>query len=92
MSRIATSLARWPEARLGIVEKIVLDDETLMAVQERAQCTGHSIDGEVAGLVRLALQVEAARASLIKRSRVLRASMPVQTTDSLTFLREDRDR
>lgn len=77
---------------MGIIEKIVLDDETLKAVQQRARGTGHSVDDEVVELVRLALRVEAARTSLIERSRALRASMPVQTTDSLTLLREDRDR
>ena len=77
---------------MGIIEKIVLDDGTLKGVELGAKGTGHSVDDEVADLVRLALKVESTRASLIERSRTLRASMPPQTTDSLTLLREDRDR
>lgn len=50
---------------MGIIEKIVVSDETMQARE---------------------------RDALVARARAFRASLPRQTTDSLTLLREDRDR
>ena len=77
---------------MGIIEKIILDDTTMRAVEVRARNSGHSVDDEAAELLRLGLQVVSKRGALLERSRALRASLPPQKTDSLALLREDRDR
>lgn len=77
---------------MGIVEKIVLDDATMRAIQDRAKDAGTTIDDEVAELVRLGLQAVESQEALVARARLFRESLPPQTTDSLTLLREDRDR
>lgn len=78
--------------RMGIIEKIVVDDDTMRRVEERARQSGKPLDHEAADLVRLGLEVAPDRAAMIERSRALRSSLPPQKTDSLTLLREDRDR
>jgi hypothetical protein len=78
--------------RMGIIEKIVIDDETMRKLEERARQAGKPLDHEAADLVRLGLEVAPVKATLIERSRALRASLGPQKTDSLTLLREDRDR
>lgn len=75
---------------MGIVEKIELDDATIQAIEARAKESGKSVDGEAAELIRLGLQAVASRQTLIERARAFRESLPPQSTDSLTLLREDR--
>jgi hypothetical protein len=77
---------------MGIVEKISLDEATLRAIEARAKEAGKSLDDEAAELIRLGLQIAESRESLIARAKALRESLPPQTTDSLTLLREGRDR
>jgi plasmid stability protein len=77
---------------MGMIEKIVFDDATMRALEKRALESGHSLDDEVAELVRLGLAVTEERSRLLERSRALRAALPPQRTDSLTLLREDRSR
>jgi len=75
---------------MGIVEKIELDDATLRAIEARAKDSGKSLDDEAAELIRLGLQAIESRQALLERARAFRESLPPQTTDSLTLLREDR--
>lgn len=75
---------------MGIVERIVLDDATMRAVEVRARDAGTTIDNELAELIRLGLQAAEGREALIARMREFRDTLPPQTTDSLTLLREDR--
>jgi hypothetical protein len=76
---------------MGIIEKIVVSDETLRQLQEAAATHGRTVAEEVA--IRIEAPVEdISRRELIARMRAFRASLPPQKTDSLTLLREDRDR
>lgn len=75
---------------MGIVEKIELDDATMRIIEDRAKEAGKSMDDELAELIRLGLQAVDSRDALVARARALRESLPPQTTDSLTLLREDR--
>ena len=75
---------------MGIIEKIVVDDTTLHAIEARAKDTGKSVDDEAAELIRLGLQAVESRDALVARARAFRDSLPPQKTDSLTLLREDR--
>lgn len=77
---------------MGIIERIVLEDTLMQAVEERARRNGTSIDNEAAELVRLGLSIQDDRATVIERARALRASLPRQTMDSLELLLEDRNR
>ena len=77
---------------MGIIEKIVLDDTTMRSVEALAKDAGKTVDDEIVELVRLGLLASEHRQALIARARQLRESLPPQTTDSLTLLREDRDR
>ena len=76
---------------MGIIEKITVSDETLRALEQEARRNGHSVAEEAARRIE-GVQVSASRADLIERMRAFRASLPPQKTDSLTLLREDRDR
>lgn len=77
---------------MGVIEKIVLDDSTMQAVEARARESGRTVDEEVVNLVQAALRVSPDRAALIEKFRAFRESLPPQTTDSLELLREDRNR
>jgi len=77
---------------VGVIEKIVLDDSTMQAVEARARESGRTVDEEVVNLVQAALRVSPDRAALIEKFRAFRESLPPQTTDSLELLREDRNR
>jgi hypothetical protein len=81
----------YAEAGMGIIEKIVVRDETLRRLQQDASAHGRSVAEEVAARIEGA-PVDVSRAELVERARAFRESLPPQTTDSLTLLREDRDR
>ena len=74
---------------MGIIEKIVVSDETLRRLEQDALAHGSSVADEVAARIE-GSQSEGSREDLIARMRSFRASLPSQTTDSLTLLREDR--
>lgn len=74
---------------MGIIEKIVVSDETLRALEQDALSHGRSVAEEVAARIE-GSRSEASREELIDRMRAFRDSLPPQTTDSLTLLREDR--
>ena len=76
---------------MGIIEKVVVSDETMRQLERAAQLHGLTVEQEAARRIETAA-LRPTREELIARSRALRASMPPQTTDSLTLLREDRDR
>ena len=76
---------------MGVIEKIIVSDQTLLQLEQAARLHGHSVAQEAA--LRLdGERDEAARDELVARLRAFRDSLPPQTTDSLTLLREDRDR
>ena len=76
---------------MGIIEKIVVSDETLRALEEDARRHGHSIAEEAAQRIEGVARV-GSREGLVARLRAFRASLPPQSTDSLALLREDRAR
>jgi hypothetical protein len=76
---------------MGIIEKIVVSDETLRALEQDALLHGRTVAEEVAQRIE-GKQSRASRDDLVARARAFRNSLPSQTTDSLTLLREDRDR
>ena len=76
---------------MGIIEKIVVSDETLRQLQEAATAHGRTVEQEAARRIEGETPTrEATRDELLARMKALRDSMPPQTTDSLTLLREDR--
>lgn len=74
---------------MGIIEKIVVSDETLRQLQEAAAAHGRTVAEEAALRIEAPVE-EISREELIARMRALADSLPPQTTDSLTLLREDR--
>lgn len=76
---------------MGIIEKIVVSDETLRQLTEAAAAHGLTVEQEAARRIETS-PARPRTEDLLARSRALRASMPPQTTDSLKLLREDRDR
>lgn len=74
---------------MGVIEKIVVSDETLAQLQQAALAHGRSVAEEVAARIETPPRTES-REELIARMRAFRESLPPQTTDSLTLLREDR--
>ena len=74
---------------MGIIEKIEVSDETLKRLELDAVAHGRSVAEEVAARIE-ASQTGVSREQLIARMRAFRDSLPAQTTDSLTLLREDR--
>lgn len=76
---------------MGIIEKIVVSDETLRGLEADARVHGRTVEQEAAH--RIEVQHKSLdREALIERARTFRELLPPQTTDSLTLLREDRDR
>jgi plasmid stability protein len=78
-------------------DKIIveLDSETLDALSRQADAHGRSIDEEVRDIVRQAVPIkEHSDRDPVEWARSIRAMTPkgVKQTDSLTLLREDRDR
>lgn len=74
---------------MGIIEKIIVSDETLERLEKDAMANGRSVAEEVAARIEAPL-AELSRDQLIERMRAFRDSLPPQTTDSLTLLRDDR--
>ncbi len=74
---------------MGIIERIVVSDETLKQLEQDARDHGRSVAEEVAARIE-GPRSGASRDELIARMRAFRDSLPPQTTDSLTLLREDR--
>jgi hypothetical protein len=76
---------------MGIIEKIVVSDEALRALEAQARLHGRTIEQEAAH--RIEIQHRSFdRAALVERARAFRESLPPQASDSLVLLREDRDR
>ena len=75
---------------MGIIEKVVLNDETLKQLERDAKKHGLTIAQEVARRIEGRPPREIEREELLARMKALRDSMPPQTTDSLELLREDR--
>jgi hypothetical protein len=75
---------------MGIIEKVVVSDETMRQLEAAAAARGVSIEQEAARRIETAAPVRPAREELLARMKALRDSMPPQTTDSLELLREDR--
>jgi len=83
--------------RLGIaMDEITVrgvERDVVEALEQQAREHGHTFDQEVSTILRNSVShAKPDRTALIERSRALRASLPPQKTDSLTLLREDRDR
>lgn len=74
---------------MGIIEKIIVSDETLERLEKDAMANGRSVAEEVPARIEAPL-AELSRDQLIERMRAFRDSLPPQTTDSLTLLRDDR--
>lgn len=74
---------------MGIIEKIVVSDEAMRLLEEAARLNGRTVAEEVAHRIETPMREES-REELIARMRAFRESLPPQTTDSLTLLREDR--
>jgi len=74
---------------MGIIERIVVSDETLRQLQQAADDNGRTLAEEVASRIE-ATSREENREDLIAQMRALAESLPPQQTDSLTLLREDR--
>jgi hypothetical protein len=74
---------------MGIIEKIVVSDETMRQLREAAAAHGRTVAEEAASRIEAPIQEES-REELIARMRALAESLPPQKTDSLTLLQEDR--
>lgn len=77
---------------MGIIEKIVVSDETLRALEQSAWSHGRTVEQEAAEALRVATRPSAAE--LLARADAIAAMTPkgVEQTDSVILLREDRDR
>lgn len=71
---------------MGIIEKVIVSDETLQRLERDALANGRSIAEEVAARIETPLPA-LSREDLIERMKAFRDSLPPQTTDSLTLLR-----
>jgi len=76
---------------MGIIEKVVVSDETMQQLEAAARLHGRTVAEEVAVRIEAPAE-EMPRHELLARMRAFRGSLPPQKTDSLTLLREDRDR
>lgn len=76
---------------MGVIEKIIVSDDTLRHLEEEASRHGHTVSEEAAQRIE-GVRNPASREELVARARAFRNSLPPQTTDSFTLLREDRDR
>jgi plasmid stability protein len=77
-------------------EKITIDlgPELMHELERRAREHGHDVADEVVDIVRGSVTggTAAGRDALLAELRAFRSSLPPQTTDSLSLLREDRNR
>lgn len=76
---------------MGIIERIVVSDETMKRLEEDARRRGTTIEREAADRIENEVSPPS-RDEMIARLRAFRDSLPPQTSDSLTLLREGRDR
>lgn len=78
---------------MGIIEKIVVSDETFARLAENAKKHGRSVADEAADALRLAI-AELSRQEIVARLDAVAAMTPrgVRQTDSTLLVREDRDR
>ena len=78
--------------RMGIIQKIVVDDQTMERVEESAKRNGRSTEEEAAELLRQVARPS--RAEIVERLKAVAAMTPkgVEQTDSTILIREDRDR
>ncbi|MBL8591620.1 MAG: hypothetical protein JNK01_02965 [Devosia sp.] len=76
---------------MGVIEKIVVSDQTMRQLEQDAKLHGLTLAEEVARRVELVPVDRPSREELLARMKALRDSLPPQKTDSLTLLREDRD-
>jgi hypothetical protein len=78
---------------MGVVEKVVISDEALRRLEDDARRNGHTVAQEVARRVEVDTK-RLSRDDLLAWSKRIRAMTPrdIPQTDSLTLLREDRDR
>ncbi len=76
---------------MGVIEKIVVSDETMRQLERDAKLHGLTLAEEVARRVEAAPVSRPSREELLAQMKALRASLPSQKTDSLSLLREDRD-
>jgi len=74
---------------MGIIEKIIVSDETLRTLEAEARLHGRTVAQEAARRIE-DQHKPLDRAALIEKARAFRESLPPQKTDSLTLLREDR--
>lgn len=75
---------------MGIIERIAVSDATLARLEQDAVAHGRTVAEEAAARIEESRLSQESREDLIARMRALRNSLPPQTTDSLTLLREDR--
>lgn len=75
---------------MGIIERIAVSDATLARLEQDAVAHGRTVAEEAAARIEESRLSQESREDLIARMRALRDSLPPQTTDSLTLLREDR--
>lgn len=75
---------------MGIIERVIVSDETMRQLETAAKLHGVSIEQEAARRIEAAAPARPTREELLTRMKALRDSMPPQTTDSLELLREDR--
>ncbi len=75
---------------MGIIEKIEVSDDAMRRLERDALANGRSVAEEAAALIE-APAPPTSREELVARMKAFRESLPPQTTDSLTLLREDRD-
>jgi DNA-binding XRE family transcriptional regulator len=76
---------------MGVIEKIIVSDQTMRQLEQDAKLRGLTLAEEVARRVEVAPAPRPSREELLARMQALRDSLPPQKTDSLTLLREDRD-
>lgn len=78
---------------MGIIEKIAVDDATLAQLTERARQHGRTVAEEAADALK-DLAPRLSREDMLTRLDEVAAMTPkgVPQTDSVTLLREDRDR
>ncbi len=75
---------------MGVIEKIVVSDETMRQLEQDAKVHGLTLAEEVARRVEIVPSDRPSRDELLARMKALRNSLPPQKTDSLTLLRDDR--
>ena len=74
---------------MGVIERIVVSDETLRQLELEAKQHGLTVAEQAAARLE-GNDGDKARKELLVRMKALRDSLPPQTTDSLELLRDDR--